>query len=206
MARSELRDPLDKYRWILSVDNFTRAGFTSCATPSFRITTHSYKEGGAHMSPRQIMDSIEFPTVTFTRGVTNDTSFNKWATGLFDLIQNNQGVNISTDLEETFGFEAPGIVQNLGLVGPAPVSTNDPGKQYRRRVQIKHVNRVGQTVVEYVLHGAWPVEYKPASDFNAEDDDGFSIESITLAYDSFDVRYTGLAGAAGSLLGNSLFG
>ena len=212
MARSELRDPLDKYRWIISIGDFTRAGFTSCNTPSFRATTHSYKEGGAHLSPRQILDSIDYQPVTFSRGVTTDTSFNKWATGHFDLVQNGQGANISTELESTLndlGVPTTGvagdIAQNAGLLGPTPVATNNPGLQYRREVKIKHVNRVGQTIVEYILHGAWPIEYKPASDFDSEDDQGFSIETITLAYDSFDVRYTGLAGALTSLGANSLF-
>lgn len=211
MARSELRDPLDKFRWIVSIDDFSRAGFTACNVPEYRATTHNYREGGAHLSPRQILDTVDFSPVTLSRGVTNDTSFNKWATGHFDLVQNSQGVNIQTDLEQNlneFGLDVDlgGALQTTGLVGPAPVPTNNPGQQYRRKVTIKHVNRVGQTVAEYILHGAWPIGYKPASDFDAEDDDGFSIETITLAYDSFEVRYAGLVGAAASLGANSLFG
>lgn len=211
IARSELQDPLDKYRWIVSIDNFTRAGFTDCAVPGYRANSHNYKEGGAHLTPRQILDTLEYTPVTLSRGVTGDTSFNKWATGHFDLVQNGQGTNIYSDVKQQFGFEVPtivrnfGIPQDLGIVSSSPVPTVNPGQQYRRKVRIKHVNRAGQTIVEYVLHGAWPIEYKPASDFSSNDDDGFSIETITLAYESFDVRYTGTEGLLGSLGVNSIF-
>ena len=177
----------------MSIDDFTRAGFVTAATPSYRINSHSYREGGAHLNPRQIVDSIDYAPITLTRGVTVDGSFNKWATGHFDLVQNAAGADIQTSPDVTTGS------------GPIPLPTNNPGKQYRRTVRIKHVNRVGQTVVEYVLYGAWPVEYKPASNFDADDDEGFSIETIVLAYDGFDVRYTGIAGTAASLVTNTLF-
>lgn len=190
MARSELQDPLDKYRWTVDIDGFSRFGFTSCQTPSYSITTHKYKEGGAHLQPRNIVNDIEYRPVTLTRGVTNDTSFNKWATGFYDLVTDGVGAK-SDNLLKSFG--------NALGVGGSDVKTFNPGKQYRRNVTIRHVNRVGITVVTYTLFNAFPIEYKPASDFNADDDEGFSIESITLEYETFSVQYSGIAGALASI-------
>ena len=188
MARSEIQDPLDKFRWVVSIDDFTRAGFTSCQTPSMSATTHNYPEGGAHLSPRQIINTVEYLPVTFERGVTSDTSFNKWVTGHFDLVQNSQG------------FDGGGV---LGL-NPVASFAGD-GESYRKTVSIKHVDRVGQVIVEYILYGAHVVGYKPASDFNSTDDEGFSMEMITVAYDTFDVRYAGITGAAASKLAEAVF-
>lgn len=218
MARSELNDPLSKFRWTMSIDGFTRAGFVSATTPEYKMTSHSYKEGGAHLNPREIMDSIEYVPIVLTRGVTNDTSFNKWATGLFDLVQNSAGVLINPS--ENSAFPVPpsadriynslspgvrGFIQQTGLTGPSPVPSFAPTQNHRKDIKIKHVNRAGQTIAEYNLFGAWIIGYKPASDFNAMDDDGFSIETLTIAYDGFDVRYSGFAGAATSGGINSLF-
>lgn len=209
MARSELRDPLDKFRWIVQIDDFSRSGFVACSTPSYKINTTTYAEGGSHLNPRQITDSIEYTPVTLTRGVTSDTSFNKWATGQFDIVQNNRNngffsvSDVNTDSIEGF----LGTVGDFALnaISPSNVQTNNPGLQYRRDVKIKHVNRAGQTVAIYTLFDAYPIEYKPASDFEANDDEGFSIETLILAYEGFDVRYTGIAGALTNLAANQLF-
>lgn len=208
MARSSLAEPLDKYRWKVIIDGFTRAGFVRCNTPSFRMSNHSYPEGGAHLNPRQIMNSIEYPPVTFERGVTPDTSFNKWATGLFDVIQDNDGLDTGSEagefVENTFGADVGSFIQRAGLTGPTPIPAFNNKGEYRKTVTIKHTNRAGQTIVEYILYGAWVSTYKPASDFDSSDDEGFSIESITLSYDGFEVRYGGVAGAAASGLIQSI--
>ncbi len=194
MARSALQDPLDKFRWIVSIDDFTRSGFTSCGVPSYKITTHDYPEGGAHLNPRNIPNSVSYTPVTLTRGVTNDTSFNKWANGAFDLVQNMAATQES------------GLLDRTGILGPSAVRSSDEYPfQYRRTVKIKHVNRVGQTVVQYTLYNAFPIEYKPASDFDANADDGLSIETLVLGYEGFDVTYPGLTGTAASLIAGNLF-
>lgn len=80
MARPSSKDPLDKFRWSVAVDGFTRLGFASCDVPGYSIQTKSYAEGGQHLFPKQIVDSISFKPVTLTRGVTADLSFHDWAT------------------------------------------------------------------------------------------------------------------------------
>jgi phage tail-like protein len=204
MARSSLQDPLTKFRWLVNIDGFTRYGFTSCSTPSHTITTHNYKEGGAHLNPRNIPNEIAYAPVTLRRGVTTDTSFNKWANGPFDLVQNNAALKESGPLQEGLasvpgvGAAAASIVARTGITGPTSIPSNDNFPfQYRRDVELRHVNRVGQTIVVYILHNAYPIEYKPASDFDAADDE-FSVESITLAYEGYSVKYSSFAGALAS--------
>lgn len=164
MARPSSKDPLDKFRWIVSIDGFTKLGFVSVQTPSYTINTNKYPEGGAHMFPKQIVDSVEYSPVTLTRGVTSDKSFHEWARGPFDILSTND----PTELEQNSESVEVGA--------------------FRRNVTITHVDRVGRRVKSYELINAFPVGYKPASDFESQADDGVSIENLTLAYEAFVVR------------------
>jgi len=212
MARSALQDPLTKYSWLIDIDGFTRYGFSSCSTPSHSISTYNYREGGAHLNPRNIIESISYAPVTLMRGVTNDTSFNRWATGPFDLVQNDAAIKESTPRGLTEGSAAAQIANATGFFGGANTpayrdeESGDYPFQYRRTVTIKHVNRLGQVIVTYELYNAYPIEYKPASDFDSRGDDTLSLESITLAYEGFSVKYSGLAGAAASLATDTFSG
>lgn len=161
MARPSTKDPLDKFRWAVEIDGFTRLGFASCETPSHSINTQSYPEGGAHLFPKKIVDSVEYRPVTLQRGVTSDLNFHKWAKAYFEFIQ---------------GF-------STGINGQKRDVT-----EYRRNVIIKHLDRAGRAVKTYTLYNAFPIEYKPASDFSADSDDVLSMERLVLAYESFTVE------------------
>lgn len=227
MARPSTRDPLDKFRWTVSIEGFTKVGFTAVSTPKYTITNRKYAEGGAHLTPRKIVDTIEYKPVILTRGVTNDTSFNKWATGFMDVVRNRNGAAALTGAAalatsgfgtaftnfnvEEFALET--VANSAANNGAQPIPTYtgdimDPNKypfSYRRKVKIEHLNASGQVVAIYILHGAFPIEYEPASDFDANADDGISIETLTLDYESFEVNYTGLSGFLADIAGNSQF-
>lgn len=85
MARPSSRDPLDRFSWALSIDGFTRLGFTACDVPGYSLQTKAYPEGGQHMAPRQIIDGITYKPVTLQRGVTYDMSFHAWASQSLQL-------------------------------------------------------------------------------------------------------------------------
>lgn len=201
MARPSSKDPLDRFRWSISIEGFTRMGFTSCDVPSYAITTKKYAEGGAHLFPRQIVDSIEYRPVTLARGVTADTSFNDWAMQFIEVIQAETVKSTQNTLSETkaleippeFGvpgfsggnFTVPGF--NVTTFETSETFEGTPAQEYRRDVTINHLNRSGQIVKTYRLYNAFPVEYVPASSFSADGDDVLSMEKLTLVYESFDV-------------------
>lgn len=185
MARISTNDPLDKFRWTVSIDGFTKSGFATCGVPSYNINSQEYPEGGSHVTPKRIIESVTYKPVELSRGVTTDTSINLWATAFIDLVTNNaSSQNNSTS----------------GLLGFAPAQNNQTYPfSYRRNVTISHINRIGQADIVYTLYNAFPIEYQPASDFDAKADDGVSIERMVLAYDSFDVQYAGLSGALANI-------
>jgi phage tail-like protein len=175
MARVSSFDPLDKFRFAVLIEGFTKSGFASCEAPSITINTKSYPEGGAHLYPRKIVDSVEYSTVTLTRGVTQDQSFHNWAIQFMEIVRGFKE-------EEKVKRSLLPIADALGK----EIRRNDP-QEYRREVRIEHLDRQGRVVKTYVLYNAFPIEYKPASDFAADGDDVLSIEKLVLTYESFEV-------------------
>jgi len=199
MARSSARDPLDKYRWEVQVEGFSKVGFTQSGVPKYSITTKEYAEGGAHLNPKSIIDKVSYAPITLSRGVTGDTSFAKWASGAWDLVQNNAAFRSDSTTDWTKVADAISAVMDAVATKPIASSGKYPFS-YRRTVTINHVNRTGQTIATYVLFNAYPIAYQPASDFDALADDGLSIETLTLAYEGFEARYNPLVAAGGGLL------
>lgn len=182
MARPSTRDPLDRFRWAVAIrldgqETFTRMGFTSVETPQVSIDTKSYPEGGNHLFPKQIIEGVSFKPITLRRGVTQSTDFDSWAKQYIELIQGRR----QDEAIETFGgFDANGLFESLDVkIAPA---------DYRREVSIGHLDREGNLIKIYRLYNAFPILYKTASDFDASADDELSIETLTLAYESFDVQ------------------
>lgn len=157
MARPASKDPLDRFRWIVEIDDIGRSGFSSVQTPSFSVNTKNYREGGAHLHPLQIVDSINYDPIILERGVTSDEGFLKWAKGLFEIL------------------DASSSTENFNNI-----------ENYRRDVLIAHIDRTSTRIREYKLINAFPISYKPASDFNATSEE-ISIESLTLVYEGFEV-------------------
>jgi phage tail-like protein len=205
MARSAVRDPLGKFSWIVTVDGFSRMGFTQSGTPKYTISTKEYAEGGSHLNPKQIIDRVSYQPITLARGVTNDSSFSKWASGAWDLVQNNAATKSNSKLDVT---SPVGFIKSVGdkalssfssdKADVVPSSSKYPFS-YRRNVKIEHLNRAGIVEVTYILHNCMVVSYQPASDFDSNGDDGLSIETLTLAYEGFTVSYSGIGGTLGNL-------
>ena len=205
MARATTKDPLDRFRFIVNIDGFTHSGFTACTAPSYSLTVKDYPEGGNHLQPKKIVEGVSYKNVTLSRGVTGDTSFNKWATGFIDLVQHEAGTKNSLDFSSIVGaVGGDGLVVPTykgGIAGTGKGLSIQPLPgglpfSYRRTVKIQHMNSQGVAICTYILYGAFPVEYTPASDFDASSDDMMSIESLVLAYESFEVKFAGVASVA----------
>lgn len=193
MARPSSKDPLDRFRWAVEIEGFTRSGFTACDVPSYQIQTKSYPEGGQHLAPLQIVDTISYKPVTLTRGVSKDLDFDGWAKQAIELV--NGKTEVIETKQEQLVFQNPveiplelggGVVP--GQFSKEPAEYADFPVAYRRTVVITHLNRKGDKVKIYTLYNAFPIEYEPASSFASDGDDVLSMEKLVLAYESFDVK------------------
>lgn len=166
MARPSSKDPLDKFRWLVEIDGFTRLGFTSVSIPSLKISIKNYPEGGNHLFPLSIVDSVNFEPITLTRGVMSDLNFQDWIQSYYDLIT-----------------KPPTKQQGTQTTEP-----QNQIKTYKKEVIIKHLDRTGRPVKKYIIKDAFPIEYKPADDFASDTDDTYSLEKLVLAHEGFEVE------------------
>lgn len=162
MARSGRLDPLTRFSWRVYVlapsgGEFIRGGFESCSSPAIRVNFQSYPEGGRHLNPVRLHESAVYKPVTLTRGVIDKTGVDDFAEWMKAL---------------------------FALISPEEAGATAPN--YRNDIIIEHLNREAEPVKRYVLRNCIPVNYEPASDFNALDDGGFSIESLTFEYEGFE--------------------
>lgn len=83
---------------------------------------------------------------------------------------------------------------------------NGESENYRATIVIDHIDRRGNVAKKYILSDAVPVDYIPASNFDAMDDSEVSIETLTFRYEgyaelSLDSQFlSGILGASGSEL------
>jgi phage tail-like protein len=144
MARSSDFDPLMKFAfrvYVLTPQGATwvRGGFTSCSAPGLTISYQSYPEGGRHLNPLKIHDSVAYKPITVARGVIdrkNVDDFGKWVNDFFEAVNNPLGLN---------------------------------GVDYRNNIVIEHLNRAGSVVKRYYLQNCVPTAYTPADDFTSTD-------------------------------------
>lgn len=174
MARSGSFDALDKFRFKVFVLGpsgavWARAGFVSCSSPGVTIAYESYPEGGSHMNPRKIHQGAAFKPITLTRGVIAKEGADDFVKWIEDVYR---------------------------VVAKEPGSTSTAN--YRNDIVIEQLDRDSSTVKQWILRNCVPTTYQPASDFDANDDGGASLETVTFEYEGFEeVRPSGLVSDVG---------
>lgn len=187
MARSSSSDPVEKFRFVVTIlDNDTGIGFTTGSgsasigsTPDFKIWTR----GG-------------FSEVVAPRVTTKDISYRENIHGNHSIKQ--PGLATYTDVVLKRGSTASMNMYNWyrlvndssssinkfqdALAGLSAVPFQEPN--FRREVLISSLDRAGNFVKHWLLYNAWPKEYKGADDFNAASSE-ISVEEIVLAYELF---------------------
>lgn len=168
MPRSAGFDPLDRFRWKVYVAgpagaSFSRGGFTTCSSPGITFAYDSYAEGGSHMNPRKVHQGASFKAITLTRGAVNKAGiddFIRWVKSAYDAISP----------------ELRGVGSDVSSIPP----------NYRCDIVIEQLDRDASVVKRWIMRGCVPTAYEPASDFDANDDNSVSIESLSFEYEGFE--------------------
>lgn len=180
MARSSGRDPVEKFRFLVtilddssplnlgsSIINFepsdTRAGFTQVTTPKVAVTEILHRENIDGNRPIKIAGLAKYEPVTLKRGVTFSKELYNW----YKLV-NDDSSTINQFSEALTGFGA--------------IPFNNP--RYRKEVLISSMDRTGRFIKHWLLVNAWPSGYAGGNDFNSSVEE-ILIEELTLSYESF---------------------
>lgn len=73
----------DKFMFMVYVDEFTWAGFTTCSELAAEVADVLHKEGGRR-HPHKTPGGVTYPDVTLTRGATDDTDLYDWFEQVYD--------------------------------------------------------------------------------------------------------------------------
>lgn len=173
MARSAAVDPLEKFRfqvsWSADGDSestaLVRLGFHDVQSPKRSTTKGTYREGLDRDVPQLFAGLSQMEDIVMSRGVIiNDANgeFYKWASAVH---------NPST-----------GAVARDALgARPSDAASNN----YRKDVTLDILDREGNVARRFTLYQAFPVNFTPSSDLNADEDGEKSLESLTLGYEDF---------------------
>jgi phage tail-like protein len=173
MARSSVVDPLEKFRFAVSwTDNgdsentaLVRLGFHDIQMPKRSTTKINYREG---IDPdiNQLSPGLStMEDVVMSRGlIIEDTNneFYKWMSAVHN--------------------PTTGHISRAALAARSPDAA---AANYRKDVTVQMLDREGNTVRQWTLYQAWPMNFVPGSDLNAGEDGEKSLEQLTLAYEDF---------------------
>lgn len=95
-----------KFKFVVEIDDFQAAFFTTCSELAVETEVVTYREGGA-LIPIQEPGLATFPAVTLTRGTSQDQDFHAWML---------QVVDASAGIQDSFGENSPTFKRNLSIV------------------------------------------------------------------------------------------
>lgn len=201
MARSSTVDPVDKFRFRVSViaidlsvtgvvetvggvirnNNpatnlaiLSRVGFQEVQLPKATVSEIPYRENTDNQRFSKIPGLVKYEPIVMRRGVTKSRDFYDW----FRLVNEELALlSVSQELNQDSKYS------------PAQSAT------FRKDVVIEVLDREGNAVKAWYLFNAWPNSYKPGNDLHASSEEKL-IEEISLTYELFLELEGGLEGFA----------
>ena len=191
MARSSTVDPLEKFRFRITVialdlsvtgavDTIaglssggtfakerlaviSRAGFNSASLPRADVNEMTYRENIDNQRYIKVPGLTSYSDVTLRRGVTENRDLYDW----YRLVNEDLALlSVAGELNKDAQF--------------TPTQSNN----FRKDVIIEVLDRRGEPVKAWYLFNAWPKSYAPGDSLDASAEDKL-VEEITLAYEFF---------------------
>lgn len=183
MARTAASDPLEKFRfevYILTstddagnqvtdtetatLDPGTAIGFATVQLPKLTTNKITYREGDNLVNVSSLSPGLSSTEdISLTKGITKGKStLYDWASSI------HSGGDTTADFNYIDGNKA----------------ATEPDIN-RKHLRIVMKDRTGKWAKVWDIYNAFPVQFTPGSDLDASADDAKSIESLTIAYESF---------------------
>jgi len=94
MPALEREDPIAGFRFGVEIEGATVGWFTECSGLSVERGVFAHKEGGLNAYVHQLPDRITYPKVTLKRGVADQSLWDWFHRGLYDLQIERRPVSI----------------------------------------------------------------------------------------------------------------
>lgn len=224
MARSAVQDPVEKYRFrvtVISIDLslsaladgvgavgnnqfgvITRAGFSSVGLPKVNVKTINYRENIDNPRFLKMPGLVTYDPITLSRGVTGSKDLYDWYRLVNDemalmAVAQELGRDSRFSPKQSARFRKDVIIEVLGRdegVGSTPGLFGED-----------QGSSEAQVVKGWMLFNAFPVGYKGGNDLDALTEDKL-IEEMTLDYEMFIEFEGGLEGFAKELAKGAILG
>lgn len=207
MARSSTQDPIEKFRFRVTViavspsldgvvstigafsspdtlgKNFAvlvRMGFSEVSLPKTTISEIPYRENIDGFRFQKTPGLVRYEPIALKRGVTKNRDLYDWLRLVNDELA------------------LLGVANELaGNVRKGPKQSEN----FRKDVVIEVLDREGQPIKGWYLFNSWPTSYKPGDDLDAKAEDKL-VEELTLTYELFLELEGGLKGFGKEILKN----
>lgn len=201
MARSSQEDPVEKFRFRVTVIAFDIVSISDSGT-DFNVQSTLETLAGLSDANNDIRKNIGvvsragFQTcglpkanvgeMTYRENVDNQRFIKVPGLVKYDPITLSRGVTANRDLYDWYRL----VNEEIALLSVANENTKDlkfspvQSDKFRKDVIIEVLDRKGNPVKGWYLFNAWPTVYQPGNDLAANSEEKL-IESLTLTYEFF---------------------
>lgn len=191
MARSSKKDPVEKFRFrvtVISLDLsvngvldtigglsssgtaarnniaiLSRSGFSQVTLPKANVSHMTYRENIDNQRFSKIPGLVKYDPITLRRGVTENRNMYDW----YRLVNEELALlTVAGELNQDAKF------------------TPTQSGNFRRDVILEVLDRAGEPIKGWYLFNAWPSSYQPGDSLDASADEKL-VEEITLEYEFF---------------------
>jgi phage tail-like protein len=96
MPRASSFDPFRKFKFRIKIDGNVVAGLTKCSALTVSVASQDFRSGDMDSFKQKLPGQVSFEHITLEQGMTNNGTFEAWATAMSNYLGNK-----GTDAEKT---------------------------------------------------------------------------------------------------------
>lgn len=139
--RTSQFDPFRKFKFRIKIANQVVAALTKCSALTVSVESKEFRAGDMDSFKQKLPGLVSFEPITLEQGVTNDKTFEAWATAMANY---------------------------LGNKGADSQKTPD---NFRKEIDIEIYNLNNQKVKAYRVYQCWVSKYTAVPDLDASSGD-----------------------------------
>ncbi|MCC7247457.1 MAG: phage tail protein [Lysobacter sp.] len=140
-ARASQFDPYRKFKFKIKIGGQVVAGLTKCSALTVSVESKEYRTGDMDSFKQKLPGMVSFEAITLDQGVTQDKTFEAWATAMSNYLGNK-----GSDSQKT---------------------PND----FRKDIDIEIYNLNNERVKAYRVYQCWVSKYVAVPDLDANSAD-----------------------------------
>ncbi len=139
--RASKLDPYRKFKFRIRIDGNVVAALTKCSALTISVESQDFRAGDHDSFKQKLPGQVSFEPITLEQGVTNDKTFEAWATAMSNYV-GNKGADAQKKPDE-----------------------------FRKHIDIEIYNLSNDRVKAYRVYNCWVSKYTAVPDLDATSSD-----------------------------------